>query len=65
MLIQQVDGIEPVLMGLVSQIGEREDAILIDDLRGIPPYRNAHFIFTFLFCRAYLWACGVFSKRPW
>lgn len=27
-------GIEEVLMGMSSQIAEREDAILIDDLRG-------------------------------
>lgn len=33
-MVQQVGGIEPLLMGLVSQIGEREDAIVIDDLRG-------------------------------
>ncbi|XP_055335314.1 dual oxidase-like isoform X2 [Paramacrobiotus metropolitanus] len=32
-MVQEVGGIEPILMGLVSQIGEREDAIIIDDLR--------------------------------
>ncbi|GAV07211.1 hypothetical protein RvY_17080-2 [Ramazzottius varieornatus] len=31
--LQKVGGIEPIIMGLASQIAEKEDAIIIDDLR--------------------------------
>ena len=32
--LREVGGIEPLIMGLASQIAEKEDAIIIDDLRG-------------------------------
>ena len=32
--LNQVGGMEPIIMGLASQIAEKEDAIIIDDLRG-------------------------------
>jgi hypothetical protein len=32
--VKEAGGIEPLIMGLASQIAEKEDAIIIDDLRG-------------------------------
>ncbi|OQV13223.1 Dual oxidase [Hypsibius exemplaris] len=31
--VQEIGGIEPLIMGLASQIAEKEDAVIIDDLR--------------------------------
>ena len=33
-MLEEVGGIDPIIMGMTSQIAEKEDAILIPDLRG-------------------------------